>query len=188
MERTRSIREGRGMRTHVLALAAAAAIAVTATHEARAGGCTPGQQIACACATGGTGAQSCSEDGSHFEPCLCAAPAPITVYTGRPPPRPAPPGRSTFNGGLAMTILGGLIGTGGGIMVGVDMQYKCSHLAVCVAGGAMMVVGIGMLIGGPILMVIGKNKEAAAEQPAMPAWIPAAVGISDREVSMVWRF
>lgn len=36
--------------------------------------CDPGRTVTCACAGGATGAQTCSRDGTGYEPCACAAP------------------------------------------------------------------------------------------------------------------
>lgn len=52
--------------------------------------CEPGRQAECPCPNGGKGAQSCNDDGSRWEPCMCAnaqppAPEKSPVQTCGPP-------------------------------------------------------------------------------------------------------
>ncbi len=70
--------------------------------------CVPGQEIACACKSGDSGAQRCAGDGRSFEPCVCedAAPPEVPAPTPAPTPTPAPAPRpvATADGGGLLEV------------------------------------------------------------------------------------
>lgn len=197
--------------------------------DAQAGACVPGQQVACACPGGVSGVQACTSDGSRFDACACAAPAPVVVQQAAPPPvysqpprrsyrdeddededRPrrrhgSRPGSGLFAGGLAMTIIGGLLIPVGIALVAVGGNAHCQDrtsysgsstsystgkdgsLALCAFGTGLLIIDAGLIAGGIAMMVAGKNKMANAEAH-LPLWIPNKVNVSAEGVSIGWRF
>ncbi len=147
---THSIPIGRSL---LLIALVACAVFVVGEQTADAQGCIPGAQVACACPNGTQGVQACTTQGT-FEPCRCAAVAPLPA--GPPPPqgygpppgqRPPPRYRTERTPILGLVIAGAVtfgvvwlatVGVTAGVSSDADRGEATGYAAIPMVGPWVM--------------------------------------------------
>lgn len=101
-----------------------------------------------------------------------------------------------------MTIVGGLLIPLGIALVAVGQGHYCrdasssgnysngkdGSLALCALGAGILIIDAGLIAGGIVMMIVGKNKMADAETARLPLWLPTKVNVSAEGVSLGWNF
>lgn len=127
-------------------------------------------------------------------------------YNGYPPYRRPQPGKGLFTGGLIMTIFGAAtlpIGIGLGVVggnhsckdytyTGAGTSYSSSSgkdgsLAFCAVGAALVIIDVGLIGGGIVMMIVGKNRAASSEVEGQ-WWMPRQLAVSSQGMSLGWKF
>jgi hypothetical protein len=170
------------------------------TKDSAAANCVPGAQVQCACPAGGSGVQTCSDDGARLGSCDCAAgpsavPAasPSTVNVSVAPGATKMQSGALWGTGLVFVIAGAAgVATGAALIAAGAVKKGCEGdggsggAPFCMAGGVAAGVSVALLGAGLPMLIIGGKEVPDDQSTARNLWIPSVtLGL---QLQLDWAF